>query len=379
MKALLCGPYPYPNESIWGGVQAVLKNLKSGFNRYEPGVSLKVLSSSNRVRNLYEIYDDVIYIKEPRLKLGSVFISSYPFRVKKILNKTEFDILNTHLFYFGYYGLKLKDRLEDKLLFTLHGIIWEEKKFKPLYNQPFWDFFYMRPLEKLLKRLKYFVSINPYVREVIKDKISATIFDIPNPVPNKYFEIKDNTQEKRMFYIGVISKRKNLLTLIKALNLVKSEIKDFKLIVAGKIGDKNYFNQVISYINKHNLNDNVRYLGRITDKQKYEEFSKMSFLVLPSLQETAPMVISEAFAAAKPVVASDICGIPYMIESEKNGLTTDPQNENDIANKIIYLIENPKNAESMGRNARKYAEKYHRLDVVVRKYKRAYEIITDGY
>ena len=133
-----------------------------------------------------------------------------------------------------------------------------------------------------------------------------------------------------MFYIGVIGKRKNLLNLIKALPHVRKEVKDFKLVVAGKVRDKSYFEQIQKYIIKYELLNNVEFLGTIDEEKKYEEFSKMSFLILPSFQETAPMVISEAFAAGKPVIASNVGGTQYMTGDNERGLLIDPFDEMDI-------------------------------------------------
>jgi len=240
IKILLCGPYRYKNQNIVGGVEAVLNNLKTGFTLYEPNDLVNIVSGSNKAQKIYETYNDVVYIKHPKLKLGSTSLSSYPLRVKKFLNKNDFDIINSHSLDFAYRGLKMR----EKLLFTLHGITWEEKKYYGKYKQLGWHFLYVRKIEKVLKNLKYFVSINPYAREMVENKTNATIFDICNPIPDEVFKIKDYSQENRMFYIGVISKRKNLLTLVKSLSLVRKKIKNFKLIFAGKIGDKEYFDMI---------------------------------------------------------------------------------------------------------------------------------------
>ena len=61
----------------------------------------------------------------------------------------------------------------------------------------------------------------------------------------------------------------------------------------------------------------------------------MNFLISTSLNEHAPVVISESFAAGKPVIASNVCGVPYMVDDGKNGLLINPKNEKDISDKII--------------------------------------------
>ena len=68
-----------------------------------------------------------------------------------------------------------------------------------------------------------------------------------------------------------------------------------------------------------------------------------------------------------------------MMDNSRNGLLIDPQSEKDISNKIIYLLENPDKAKSMGINSKIYAKKYHSLRTVVKKYGGAYEEIAVKY
>jgi len=371
MKILIGGPYIYKNQQISGGVIAVLYNLKHGINLYQPDIDLKIVCGSDKAKAKIEVDNDITYIQYPKVKFGSLFLSSYPYRIKNFLKKSDFDVINYHSMEFSNYGYEIR----EKLLLTLHGIAHKEIKFFPKYKQPFYYLLYVKRFEKILKYLRYLVSTNPYGKELFKNKTNATVFDICNPVTDEFFDLNNEPQKNRILYISAISRMKNLLTVIKALNLVKSENKDFKLMVAGRIKDKDYFNEITTYINKYNLTNNIEYLGIITDKQKLEEFSKMSFLILPSLNDQAPMVISEAFAAGKPVIASNIGGIPYMVDNEKNGLLIEPKNEKDIADKITYFLENPDMTKSMGSNGKKYAKTYHSLKTIVQKYKNAYEEI----
>jgi glycosyltransferase involved in cell wall biosynthesis len=375
VNVIISGPYPYVDNLVWGGVESVIKNIEKGFSEgnYD-NVSLKIFSGTKKAIKDYENYNNIIYLKQSNFRLGSVFLSKYPFLIKKILKDTNFDILNAHSIDFGYYGLDYVDRL----LFTLHGMSWEESKFMSWQHRIGWNLFYVKRLNKILKHIKYFVSINPYSRKSVEERTNARIFDIYNPITDNFFNIENNSLENRMLYIGIISKRKNLLSLIKALNYVKKEINNFRLVVAGKIGDNDYFHEIKNYINKNHLNNYVEILGNISEEEKLKELSKMSFLVLPSLQETAPMVISEAFACGKPVVASNICGIPYMVNDEKNGFLFDPTNEKKIAEKIIYLFENPSEIRNKGISAKSYAIENHLLKKVTMRYLAAYEEIARG-
>lgn len=371
MEVALTGDYPYDDSEIWGGVQSVLNNLKKGLSK--DGKKVKILSGSTEPKSKYEFKNDIVYVKIPKLKLGTAFLSSYPKRIKNLLKKSDFDVLNCHSLDFAYYGLKYF----DDLIFTLHGVTWEEEKYLPFRERIGWHVFYSKRLKKILKDLNYLVSINPYITNLVRDYTEAKIFEIPNPIPEKYFKLRDRSEGNRLFYIGVISRRKNLLELVKALKVVKDKDKDFKLYVAGKVTDKDYFEEIKRYVSTHNLENEIEFLGMISKEEKFKQLEKMNFLVLPSLQETAPMVISEAFASGKPVIASDVGGNKYMLGKNKRGLLIDLEYKNDVAEKIICLIENKDAAEKMGKRAKKYALKNHHLEVVTKRYVNAYEYVLN--
>jgi glycosyltransferase involved in cell wall biosynthesis len=67
------------------------------------------------------------------------------------------------------------------------------------------------------------------------------------------------------------------------------------------------------------------------------------------------MAISESLASQKAVISSNICGIPYMIKDEETGFLVNPLDDKDISEKILYLLEHPEVAKSMGINGKKYA------------------------
>jgi len=241
-----------------------------------------------------------------------------------------------------------------------------------------WDLLYVRRQKRLLKEARYLVSISPYFSRITEGMTSATVFDIPNPVDSACFELDNNVVAGRLLYIGGVLRRKNLLTLIRAIRLIRREMRAFRLVVAGKVCDYAYFREIKQFVSRNDLQDNVAFLGMISNARKLEEFSKMSFLVLPSFQETAPCVIGESFAAGKPAIASDVGGIPCMMDEERNGLLVDPNNERELADKVLYLLENPQEAKLMGRRAREYARRCHALEEVVSRYKKAFEFVYDN-
>lgn len=85
------------------------------------------------------------------------------------------------------------------------------------------------------------------------------------------------------------------------------------------------------------------------------------------------MVATEAMACGKPVIASRVGGLPDQIVDGFNGFLVPPRNPKAIADRILYLLENPSEMRRMGLNGRVLAEREFdiekRVDRVVRLYK----------
>jgi glycosyltransferase involved in cell wall biosynthesis len=353
IRILLGTQFPDINENVWGGVQAVSMNLYHGFLKYNNNNTVQFVSGSNRINGSSNSYQNVCYIKKPIIKCGSIFLSTYPLRISNFLNKNPYDILNAHTIDFAHRGLYNA----KKLIYTPHG-------FKRYF--------------KIMKSLEYVISINQYSTKLFQYHTNAKIFEIANPVADEFFTIKEAPLSNTMLWMGVISRMKNLLPLLKALVLVKKEIKDFTLYLAGKIEDVTYYNEVLDFIKKHDLEHNVQYIGIVNSHKKVETFSNISLFILTSLNEHAPMVISESFASSKPVIASDIGGVPYMVNDGKTGFLIDPLNEYEIAEKILYLLQNPIEMKKMGKEAKQYALKNNRLSTVINAYIKAYTFVYNN-
>ena len=97
--------------------------------------------------------------------------------------------------------------------------------------------------------------------------------------------------------------------------------------------------------------------GRLNQSAVRKELSTAALLVLPSFQENAPMVIAEAMAAGIPIVASNLCGIPDMVEDGKSGLLlTDPTDPDELASTLDQLLSNEELRRCLGESAKNRAE-----------------------
>lgn len=104
--------------------------------------------------------------------------------------------------------------------------------------------------------------------------------------------------------------------------------------------------------------DNVRFDGYLSGEALRETLAGASFVVLPSRwYENLPFSIMEAFAMGKPVVATDIGGIPEMVEDGENGFLFPLGDADALADRIGRMLDDPDQRKRMGERAREKAER----------------------
>ena len=190
---------------------------------------------------------------------------------------------------------------------------------------------------------------------------------IENPVSDLFFDLKKDAIEGLIFSPGAVSPRKNQIEQIKAMEILKKSGYRCKLVITGRIQNPTYLNWLEKSIDNLDLKKEVSIIGEVPLAQLLQCYSKASVITLSSLQETAPMVISEGMATGTPVIAPEICGIPYMIKDNEDGFLINPTDHRSIAEKLISIIDDRKLREEMGKKARKKASERWNNELIVQK------------
>jgi len=120
-----------------------------------------------------------------------------------------------------------------------------------------------------------------------------------------------------------------------------------------------------------NLNDKVILTGSRIDIPQI--LNSLDLFVLPSLREPFGIVIIEAQACGKPVVATSVGGIPEAMKDGETGILVKPKSSEDLANKIIYMIRNEKIRQKMGLNGRKRVERKFSKESMIMKTEALYK------
>jgi len=153
-----------------------------------------------------------------------------------------------------------------------------------------------------------------------------------------------------VLYLGGLYRDKGVMTVAKAF----AQLPHIPLKLVGA-GDAEA--ELRDYINRHQLS-NVEIVGFKGGQEKLEYLCNSMFTIVPShCYETFGLVVLEAFASGKPVVASAIGALPYIVQPQATGLLVQPQDADDLAAKVRWLYEHPEQIESMGRKARAVVER----------------------
>lgn len=178
----------------------------------------------------------------------------------------------------------------------------------------------------------------------------------------------DLERDKYVLFIGRLSVLKGAQYLIKAFRTIKKEYPKLKLAIVGTGQFENHLRNLA-----HEIEGVVftGYIDSMADKKLlYENCLAVD---VPSLYEGLPMVILEAMACRKAVIASDVGGIPMLIRHGRNGFLAKPGDLESLEKFIGVLLEDANLRKSMGSFGRKLVEKEFTVDKMVDKTLKVYE------
>lgn len=202
----------------------------------------------------------------------------------------------------------------------------------------------------LLDRIGGFICLTEFAKnllmqaEVPEEKIHVC----PNHIDTSAI-IPQYGGGKYVLYVGGLYRDKGVLTIVKAF----AQLPHIPLRLVGT-GDAEQ--EIREYIQQKNLS-NVEMVGFQSGREKFESLRNSAFTIVAShCYENFPIVVLEAFSSGKPVVASGIGALPYIIEPQKTGLLFESQNSDDLAEKVRWLYDRPTEIDNMGRQARAIVE-----------------------
>ncbi len=157
-----------------------------------------------------------------------------------------------------------------------------------------------------------------------------------------------------VIYFGRLVVEKGLDRLVR----MAQGMPDVRIMLAGDGPERKRLEALSEELGVKSDTGNVEFLGYVDRGHLHRIVSKTMCVAMPSIwYENFPYTVLEAFALGKPVVASDIGGLPEMVADGETGLLFEPGSVRGLDGAIRYLQENPGRAEEMGRKARQRVER----------------------
>ena len=183
------------------------------------------------------------------------------------------------------------------------------------------------------------------------------IIVIPNGIELSMFNNITTLREQeagiQIVWVGRMVEVKGLEYLFSAMRIIVSSYPNSKLTL---IGDGPLKDKLERLAGALSLTENITFMGYVKNTEVPQYLKEADIFVLPSLSEGFPVVIPEAMAAGKPIVASNVGGIPDAVTDGVTGFLVAPKNAELLAEKIVYLIAHPGMRESVGKAGRKKVE-----------------------
>jgi glycosyltransferase involved in cell wall biosynthesis len=213
-------------------------------------------------------------------------------------------------------------------------------------------------LRRIVQRATKIIAVSKFVKEESQDVLNAPAEKI-EVVYNgaKRPSVTDETRNLEgslIFFVGHLGVRKGLPYLINALSLVFEKNHDSRAVIAGE-GPLKALCQSMS--RKLKISHNVFFAGTVTDEERSNLYQTADLCVFPSTYEAFPLVTLEALAAGKPVVASNVGGIPEVVHNGVNGFLVRPRDPKAIAEAVGRILSDKALAAEMSKNARQGIEK----------------------
>jgi glycosyltransferase involved in cell wall biosynthesis len=244
---------------------------------------------------------------------------------------------------------------------TLHGNL---RRISPLNrDRPFSYMWLAARLEGfVLPRTRGVVCITHYTRDAVQSLAPRT-WVLPNAVDQSFFDVHaapDPSAPPIGLCVGAVCFRKNQNAFIRALDPLAREGK-FKIVFAGEPSRDAYGQEFLRLIRERPW---CEYIGFLSREQLKARLAAASFVVLPTLEDNCPMVVLEGMAAGVPVLASNVGGVPDLIEPEKTGLFCDPKRPESFRQGVGKLLAHPSFAQQLAAAARTEAvRRFHPLTI----------------
>jgi len=341
VNILIVCPFPVDPRFPRGGVEVHSYLLVKGLLRipkvnkitvYDP---LNYHSSKDAYKcNFLRRSKRFILCSIPKTRQRRSFSIINMFLIKRFCKLYKYNIVHFHgIAFWGvfYNGLKI---------FTAHGIPEVDVLYRHNYALGFFKSNLIKMIETFSRNSFLFIILVSLHCKRYFMRRPHIFFNISNPVDSGLLsEKRPRRILQRILCVSSMSRLKNISGLIEAFSNVDFSLyKNALLVIVGFKTDEAYVQRISQLIASTNLSKRILLLINLNRSQIFQEYLKASCFILPSFQESSPIVLREAAAIRLPILASNLPGNRLALRSYYNKYFFNPYSLHSITNSLSFFL-----------------------------------------
>ncbi len=373
----------FPPDSGWGGIATYTYTLAKGIDKL--GHKVSVITTTLDEDHIDKIGENIsvyrLKFHPPQKITSKIIFNSFRFwqrNRKEVRHQAEL----AWAFYKGFKNINLENKIDivetpDYHFNSLFISLFNSVPLAVKLHTPLIFNYYSNnlPIDKEVKWLDYFERLQIRQCDIISSpskslkiraqkwlkNISKKVHVVPNPIDHEEFIPIKNEKEKIIIYTGRLEVRKGVHILLEAFKKISDKIPEYKLLLFGHDtktftldGEILYFKE---YIERKKLlkgiEDRVIFAGKVDRKELPQYFSKANFAVFPSIKfENFPYSCLEAMSCGVAVIGTNTGGMSEMIQNNESGFVVEPENIDELSEKIVTLAKDENLQKKFGKKSR---------------------------
>jgi phosphatidylinositol alpha-mannosyltransferase len=353
LKIGLVSPYDY---AFPGGVVNHIAYLAHYL--IQAGHTVKIIAPCTK-KGTHYFEEEVIPVGRPLPipyagAVARVAVSPWlPVQIDEILSRGKFDILHIHEPFAPMHSICALLKSDTINIGTFHACHAKPRVYwlgKPIF-------------QRWIKMLHGKIAVSKPALEYVSRHLPGEYCIIPNGIDTEHFCLDGSGREEfadgkiNILFVGRLERRKGLAYLLNACAAIKRSFSNFRLIVVGP-GTvlRQRYKQIVDDMS---LKNHVVFTGYVPSAELPSYYRSADIFCAPATGgESFGIVLLEAMACGKPVVATNIEGYASVLTNNEEGLLVRPKDEKSLADALLKLLNHKQLRLSMGNKGLFKAEKY---------------------
>lgn len=329
-----------------GGVGISAYNTASSLSKVGHEVHVLTILKEELPKEKIEEGFYIHRISRKKIKVFGTIL--YLTKLLKKLKDINPDIVHVEGLWMGTPGYLAKKILKIPYVITGHG--------SDVYLQ---SKLLHRRSKFVLKSADAVIGLTEHMKKEMENICKKNVFVVPNGINLREFKnlqkLKIDKRKQRILFVGSLVPVKGIKYLIESMKKITNDYPNAELVIVGDGVDKYELEKLVIELD---LCDSISFVGKVPNHKIGQYMIESDIFVLPSLSEGFGIVLLEAMASGLPIVASNVGGIPSIIQNGVNGFLVDPKNSEKIAEKVLFLLNNEETMIKISQNNKKKVENY---------------------